>query len=84
MRTPKYYVGIFKTGLTPIEEIFETAMKEAYNQALEDVLPKVELQLRNYNQDGSFEAASLGQEVMEQEPKIYIGISKESILNLKK
>lgn len=39
-KTPNYYVNVFFSGNETLEEVIETAMKQAYNQALDDALKK--------------------------------------------
>lgn len=48
MKTAKYFAEVAKTGLAALEEIINTAMTEAYNQAIEDAAENADTTYPDY------------------------------------
>jgi len=59
------------------------AMREACHQTIEMCAENARLESRVYMVGGNYISENLGQEVIIEEPNIYIGIDKESILSTK-
>ena len=60
----------------------EEAIKDACQQVLELAAENAKIELREYEINGTYTSESLGQEIMIEEPNNYIGIDKQSILDV--
>lgn len=67
---------------SPEYEYFIGVMKDACQQVLELAAESAKIELREYEINGTYTSESLGQEIMIDEPNNYIGIDKQSILDV--